>query len=284
MQTRRLIVGVVLLAAVTLGLPALALGEPITVPVAFTVSGHGGLSGPIENFHNDAFWWAGINGGVSTTALDAVGFSLPSPPAYLQLAGSGSILLSAPLAVQDGETLSVSFRVFAGMAHFFMEGAVGFAVVLEDGQLHSVLAVTRPDGAILCDIDVCHAPGVPFATPSPGVVTTMITTPAPHFTLDGRTYNDPNVSMSTNTTCGGAPCLTTITSLLTPGAGVYQVLAGVYGQTGSLITPGVGVAVTEVTVPEVNVLTLLGLGFVGFMLAKRTRHAAPRVSPTSGNL
>lgn len=256
------------LALVTVGslsFPALATSAPLT----FAVSGDGGLSGPVANFHAGAFWWADITGGVSSHTYDASGFNLlPSlgviDPRFSQ-ERFGSTLLSSPIAVQEGEALSLSMRVFAGLHHAAMIDSVGFAVLLKDSFLHSVLAVVRPDGSHLCPIDTCPTVALrrEYAPPSPGVVTTETIGLAPHFTLGGDTYNDP-----TGDTTFMGPFLTDITSTVTPGAGTYQLLFGAFH-----IAPNqshVGVAVTEVTVPEVNLLTLVGLGLVGVMMRRRS--------------
>jgi hypothetical protein len=156
-------------------------------------------------------------------------------------------------------------KVFAGLYYASMVNTYGFALLLEDGVLHSVLTAVRPDGQTNGD-DVPFPGGDLFPEPSPGVVVTKTTSPGPHFTLGGHTYNDPNAVVTSNTTCGGGPCLTDVTSTVTPGAGTYQLLFGAFGGLGWTT---MGIAVTEVTVPEVNLLVLLSLGVAVLVLIRR---------------
>jgi hypothetical protein len=241
----------------------LATGEPIT----FTVTGHGGLSNPVADFQDEAFWWADASARVSTATYASTGFSIAPQPAGSTRTlneGEGSLLLSSAFTVQDGEELSFSMDVFAGLLFVFEVDTVGFAVLLEDSQLHSILAVVRPDGQRTGTIDGLNTTHHDFAPPTPGVVTTMTTDFSPAtFTLGGQTYN--TVLEGQDQTC----CITTVHSTLTPGAGTYQLLIGAF----SFNTQGdvMGVAVTQVTVPEVNLTALLALGFVAIIFTRRRR-------------
>ena len=256
-----------MVTAVMLTLPALARGEPIT----FSVTGSGGFSHAIENLHDNGFWWADVTGGVSSNTYGATGFQIApaASAAGFNREAFGSMLLSSPIAVAEGEALSVSAKIFAGQYQSFLTNTFGFAVLLKDGALSAVLAAMRPDGQTFGDRDIF--PPFPgsyiYAAPSSGVVTTQATSPGPYFMLNGQTYNDPNALTTTNTTCAGGPCLTAVTSTMRPGAGTYQLLVGAFTFSQQ---HHMGVAVTEVSVPEVDLATLFAVG-VGVLALVRSR-------------
>jgi hypothetical protein len=258
----------VLLVLTSLSLPAWATGEPIT----FTVTGHGGLSDPVENLHDGVFWWADTTGTVSSLAYETTGFSI-APDAvaagYTPNEGIGSLLLSSAFTLQEDEELSFAMDVFAGRPMEFAVDTVGFALLLEDSRVHSVLAVVQPSGRTFGSADGLGVPHRDFAAPSPGVDTSMTTIPypPPSFTFNGDAYNT-ILEGSQSNTC----CLTEVSSRVTPGTGTYQLLVGAFVYNN--LQGQMGVAVTEFEVPEVKPFALVGLG-LGICLFIR-RRVLPR--------
>jgi hypothetical protein len=252
-----------LVVGVSLTIPAVAIGEPIT----FTVTGRGGLSNPVENLHDDMFWWAEAGGRVSSDSYASTGFTI-APDAvaagYTPNKGLGSLLLSSEFRIEEGEELTFGMDVFAGMPSVFAVDSVGFAVLLEDGLLHSVLTAVQPYDARTRGSDgLGYFGDKDFARPSPGVVTTLTPTLGPPpFTLAGHDYNTIRDGTQSNTCC-----LTEVRSTVTPGAGTYQLLVGAFVFQNRI--DHMGVAVTNVTVPEPALLVLFGLGLGVFVLSRR---------------
>ena len=150
-----------MLAGVTL-LPGVANGGPLS----FSVLGTGGVSPPVAGFSESSFAWVDNTGAVAGSAFGAYGFNpVPGVPSVTD-DGVGSLMLSSAFSMNDGDLLSVSLSVLTASEQ---KGGYGFALLLEDSQLRSIIANVRPDGRATVS-DQPHPPQYDFVGTSPGVV------------------------------------------------------------------------------------------------------------------
>jgi len=234
------------------------------------------------------FPWIDWTGNVPGSEFTSYGFNpvLPaSGSTFNPSLGTGSLLLSSPFSLDAWSTLSVTTSVFTASIATFNN--VGFALLLEDSALKAVLANVRPDN-INHFGDFGFIPGTVYAPPSPGVMTTVSVHGPEALTgvsLGGATYGQ--VLGPADCLGAGGPgagnCLTTVTSVVTPGAGAYQLLFGVYDlfgfgsdrqydESGLLrIDRPTALAVMAVNVPEPDSFLLLVLALGGLALWRRLK-------------
>jgi hypothetical protein len=176
--------------------------------LSYEVMGKGGL----------AFWWIDNAGTVPGTALANYGFNLlPNANRDWASLASGSLLISSSFSLSTGEAFNVTARVIT--AHALPYDDVGFALLLRNGQTQAVLFAVRPDGVYRVGDMGPNAPNT-FHKPSPGVAVTEEIEKAVDVELGGLKYWPHDA--------GGASSSTKMVSTYTPGAGVYQLLAGVF--------------------------------------------------------
>jgi len=176
--------------------------------LSYVVMGKGGL----------AFWWIDNAGSVPGSALANYGFNLlPNSNNDWAASASGSLLLSSSFSLQTGDAVNVTARVIT--AHAFPYNDVGFALLLQSGRLQAVLFAVRPDGVERVGDMGPNLPNT-FHKPSPGVSVTKKVGQAVDVVLGGLDYWPKDA--------GGASSSAKVTSTHTPGAGTYQLLAGVF--------------------------------------------------------
>lgn len=265
------------------------LGSPISaraLDLSYAVSGYGGLSQPVAGFSTAPFMWIDWTGNVPGSVLTSYGFNpvLPGPDfAYnpsVSNAG-GSLLLSSPFSVNAGSILTVTTSVFTA-AQPSVDN-IGFTLLLQDSTLKAILANVRPDN-INHFGDFGALPGTIYAPPSAGVTMTATTSDYTALTgvsLGGAQYGQ---ILDTGSCTGGGggfgSCVTNVTSSITPGAGTYQLLFGVYNLftspdrrynafSGDRIDKPTALAVKVVNVPEPSSLLLLSAGLAGIAGLRR---------------
>jgi hypothetical protein len=183
--------------------------------------------------------------------------------------GVGSLLSSAPISLNAGDTISVNFSVLATTD--FVLGSVGFAMLLKDGAIDAVLAAVDARGGSTFE-SLTHPVSDNFPVSGSGVSAALDASHAPvDFTLGTTEYNAPKTSIP-QCDPGLRRCQTDVVTSYTPGAGTYQLLFGMF-QMG--LDDGRGpsaLAVRSVNiqaVPEPGTLGLIGVSLLAVGLVRR---------------
>lgn len=268
-----------LLIVTCLTCPALASALDLT----YSVQGFGGTSQPQGPF-TDSFPWIDWTGGVPGSELTSYGFNPVLPGTDVQyhpdFAG-GSLLLSSPFMVDGASTLTVTTALLTSFSPYEPTD-VGFTLLVREGANPTVLSNLRQNGdtTFFTYFQGGETPWNVF-TPSSDGVTTTYTTDGPT-ALTGMVLGDREYGRILRTGDCSADCLTTVTSTVTPGAGTYQLLFGVYDlfkasdrrfEEGRRMDPSIALAVKGVAVPEPSSLVFLvmSLGAV-FLVGRRVRQ------------
>lgn len=199
--------------------------------LTFTIIGTGGVSLPQTDVSRDRFWWINTDGPASPEIVLATGF-VPFN-AFSQVAQPASVLFSDPFTLRHAESLEVTFALLSALTpdqiNFGANSPEGFALLLQNGQLVAVLANTRADGRTFYNNEFTFPKPLPqdcvYTPPSAGVTITV----APQLidvdvTLGGHRY----APVIPNPGFGYCGCELPITASVTPGAGTYQLLFGIY--------------------------------------------------------
>ena len=246
--------------AMTLLFPAAARADLIS---GYTVVGTGGTSSAIAGFSDDSFWWSDYRGTVSAASLVTdYGFNMtPGAPGYMQDSLSyhfGSLLLSSPFSLEEGDALNVSMTLLTGHVQGSLGQAdVGFAVLLQDSTLRAVLSNTRGDGSSAIISWASHPTSWDLVGPSAGVITSIASHESglTDVTLGDVTYGPSGMAGE----CA-YPCGIDVTSIYTPGSGTYQLLFGILNMSGEAdATRPAALAVKSVSVEEPATLALSSL-------------------------
>ena len=248
---------------------------------SYTVIGNGAASSSISGLTDEPFWWIDYTGGAGFLDLESYGF-YPAPAvgdpssAWYGANASGSLLLSSPFDLADGESLTVEMALITEKRdRWNIDGDVGFALLLEEGVLRAVLANSRPDGNLSIYTSLSHPADLWLTPTSPGVTASTTVGDAIEMTLgDGR------YGQRLDTSYCVTECIRDITSTFSPGAGSYQLLFGMYNVSGeideerrsALLVKSVTVAepsALAVTVAEPSTLVLLFLATIGLCRLQR---------------
>jgi hypothetical protein len=199
----------------------------------FTVTGTGGVSPAQAGVSTTPFLWIDTTG--RTPGADATAYGFAPFPAFQQAldlrvgGGAGSLLLSSPFRLRDGDVLTVNFLLISQRltsSGWWADGSPpeGFALLLKDGVAVAVLEnLTAAGDRYYSNV---LTPGIPpadcnFTPPSPGVTSRTTEGSGLDVTL-GSThyYADGGPPM-----CG---CFVGVSTKFMPGAGTYQLLFGLY--------------------------------------------------------
>jgi len=262
MRTRTFLIGSI--CFLVLGLPAMARAD--SLGLTYIVTGTGGLSQATPGLSNAPFWsidTSAPGGQVTGSVLVPYGFdaftsALPIGsgvfPAFETNGVLGSFLLSSSFMLNADESASVSFSALTNSAQPYFD--LAFGALLRNGSVAAILGVVRPDGFNVWS-DMPGPSSSRYPLPSPGVSSTIATSGPRNLVLDGVQYGQPSKPGD----CFDR-CITEVTSTLTPGAGSYQLLFGVFGAPHAL-------AVTSVSVPEPGTLGLIGVGLLALGFSRR---------------
>jgi hypothetical protein len=243
--------------------------------LSYTVSGVGGVSLPAEGISNKPFVWIDTSGTVSAATGIAESNFTPFP-AFEVYAGDltgGSLLWSSEFSLREKETLSVDFTLLRQFAFYNGSDAtapLGFALLVSDAAPPIVLANVTAEG----EFHYSHVffppelePGaLTFAPASPGVTTTWRQA---NYEV---TVND--VRYGTIDVTGICGCAIDVSTVVTPGAGTYRLLFGLYDflEGGNSVYPDLfmgALAVSDVrTVPEPASILIFAVAFSAVLLAK----------------
>ena len=236
---------------------------------ADTVTGTGGSSAAVPGFSGSSFEWIDDTGGVNASTLSSV-FGYNVFDSGTGQPGTGSLLLSNTFTVNGSSTIDVDFSIFTAENPGSSFNELGFAALLQNGQLVAILGASRPDGINHIG-DFGDVPSLTFQGPSSGVTSTLTGGTLPVMTLGSQQYG----TVVNGASCA-SNCLTNINSTYTPGAGTYQILYGSFVFDGPNPNAA-GLAVQSVNVPEPNSLEMAFVAMLligGLVFVKRARLAA----------
>jgi hypothetical protein len=204
------------------------------ISLTYTVIGTGGLSPALAGVSAAPFWWVDTSGTTPASAVVSYGFE--PFPAFVKVVdalqaggGGGSLLLSAPFAVDGGETLQVTFELlkrFVSYANSDATAPLGFALLLQNSLVQLVLANITAEARTYFNnfgfLTTVPASETSFVPTSPGVTMTTANGTGRDVTLNGAHY------AAVPGAAGLCGCFFDVTSACTPGAGTYQLLFGIY--------------------------------------------------------
>jgi len=200
-----------------------------------TIIGVGGRSKAVSKIGKTPFWWIDTTGQTPGTATTGYGFEpFPAFQRLMALTGwRGSLMLSSPFTLKSGDELRVNFMLIAQRDQRIVSWAgaqppEGFALLIKDGQMVAVLENLDLGGDRFFNNErnpILFPPDdtLLFTLPSPGVASSFV-----------FGTNDLDVTLGTVryvTIPGeGGPCgcFTTVSTAITPGAGTYRLLFGLY--------------------------------------------------------
>ena len=202
-------------------------------PPFVTFTGVGGRSPAQAGVSPTPFWWIDTTG--RTPGADATAFGFLPFPAFQEAldtlvgGGGGSLLLTAPFRLRDRDELTVNFLLIAQRVQSlgFWASATppeGFVLLIKGGVVVAVLENLTAAGDRFYNNE--RTPGISpadsnFTLPSPGVTSTTSLGSGLDVTLGSTRYF----------VDGGAPfcgCFVDVTTKVMPGAGVYQLVFGLY--------------------------------------------------------
>jgi hypothetical protein len=202
-------------------------------PPFVTITGVGGRSPAQAGVSTTPFWWIDTTG--RTPGIDASAFGFVPFPAFQEAldilvgGGGGSLLLTAPFRLRDRDELTVNFLLMSQRLQSLGSWASatppeGFVLLIKSGVVVAVLENLTAAGDRFYNNE--RTPGIPpadsnFTLPSPGVTSTTSLGSGLDVTLGSTRYFED----------GGAPfcgCFVDVSTKIMPGAGVYQLLFGLY--------------------------------------------------------